>query len=171
MTETLQALFGFALIGGLFVWYFRERRAKRATIEPVAAPIVDATADVTTETPVVSLGSPNWGAPIFYVIVLLAIKGTRGWWSIGWLALYFAVWALAFYSTFSPSQLREEQERRPGTTRRFHYLRFGVPYVLFPLLGWFVAIRLSWLPGVLIPALPWVVLVAAVPFIPVRRAS
>ena len=174
MTETLQALFGFSLIVGLFVWYFRERRAKNrpapaAALEPVARPEPETAEPSSNE---VSLGSPNWGAPLIYVILLTAIRATqRSWWSLLWLGIYFGIWALAVYSTFHPKELAAEQARRPGTTPAFHYVRYGVPYVLFPFVGWLVAVRLGWGLGVFIPALPWIFLIVGAPFIAVRSRA
>ena len=170
MLETLQTLFGLALIIGLFVWYARERRARNRP--PASAPeLVDATPVVDEGEPVVHGPSPNWGAPIVYVLLLYAALRTQGtWWSMLWLTIYFMIFGVAWYSTFSEKELADEQARRPGTTRREHYIKLGVPYLLFPLLGWLGAIVFGWKLAVFIPAIPWLALLAAAAFLIVRRA-
>jgi Ca2+/Na+ antiporter len=168
--ETLQGLFGFALIIGLFVWYVRERRAKNRP--PALAPErVDVTPVAAEAEPVVRVSSPNWGAPIVYVLLLYAALKAQGtWWSMLWLTIYFAIFGVAWYSTFSEKELEDEQARRPGTTRREHYLKLGVPYLLFPMLGWLGVFVFGWKLAVFIPAIPWLALLAAAAFLTVRGA-
>ncbi len=119
--------------------------------------------------------SPNWGMPIFFTGLLIAAATHRdSWWGVLWQALYGLIVAVAVYSTFAPSEVRRELERMPGWTRRDILLFTGVPYILFPVIGWTVAIPLHWFPGVFIPALPWAGLLLLgtglpVPGIPVRK--
>jgi phosphotransferase system glucose/maltose/N-acetylglucosamine-specific IIC component len=163
MRETLQGLAGLALIVGLFVAYALERRARRRAAEPppvVAEPepppaeIIDG-----TQPAPVSYGSPNWGAPIVFVLLLVGAATHRGsWWGVLWQVIYFGIIAVAAYSTFSRKELREEQERRPGTTRRDVFLRIGVPYLLIPLIAWLITMPLGITLGTLVPALPWMLL-------------
>ncbi len=160
MIETLQGVFGLALIAGLFVWYARERRARKHPSAP--APEAVKATSVEDAEPVVRGASPNWGAPIAYVLLLHAALRSQGtWWSMVWLTIYFAIFGVAWYSTFSEKELADEQARRPGTTRREHYFKLGVPYLLFPMLGWLGAFVFGWRPAVFIPTIPWLLLIAA----------
>jgi hypothetical protein len=159
--ETLQGLFGLALIVGLVWWYARERRTKDRPPAPPPEP-VDATPVVEDGEPTSRGSSPNWGAPIVYVLLLYAAVRSQGsWWSMLWLTIYFAIFGVAWYSTFSEKELVDEQARRPGTTRREHYFKLGVPYLLFPMLGWLGVCVFGWKLAVFIPTIPWVLLMAA----------
>ena len=97
--------------------------------------------------------------PVVYCLLLVGADTHRGnFWGYLWQTLYAVIFAVAVYSTFSPRELAAEQKRRPGTTRADHYLTLGVPYVLFPAIAWVVTIPLGWRGGVVVPALPWAVL-------------
>jgi hypothetical protein len=168
--ETLQGLAGLALIVGLFVFYVRERRAKsRQPLIEVQPPVARVEAPTTPETKPPRGSSPNWGAPIIFVLLLSGAATHRGsWWGVLWQALYFAVIVVGLYSTFSPKELAAEQARRPGTTRRDVYLTLGVPYLLVPIVAWIVTIPFAFAPGAFIPALPWVALIVAGSFAALR---
>ena len=106
-----------------------------------------------------SSSSPNWGMPIVYCLLLVGADSHRGsFWGYLWQALYFVIFAVAAYSTFSPKELAAEQVRRPGTTRMDLYLTVGVPYVLFPAIAWVLTIPIGWRGGIFVPVLPWAVL-------------
>ena len=167
MPETLQGLFGFALIAGLFIWYVRERRARtRAAAPPdsIAKPPAErpATEMEPVEAPVTQGSSPNWGAPIGFCLLLLGAVTHRGnFWGYLWQACYLGIVVVATYSTFSPKELAAEKLRRPGTTRREHYVKLGVPYILVPVVAWTIAIPLRVNGAWMLPALPWALLLAA----------
>lgn len=168
MNDTIAGLLGFALMAALFVAYAWERRARRrgTTVAGSAEVAVDvvATPDVATMEPesavrAQSRSSPNWGMPIVYGLLLAGADAHRGsLWGYLWQGLYFALIAVALYSTFSPKELAAEQVRRPDTTRTGHYLALGVPYVLVPALAWVLVIPLGWMGGIFVPAVPWVLL-------------
>ena len=97
--------------------------------------------------------------PIAYCLLLAGADTHRtSFWGYVWQGIYFALLAVAMYSTFSPKELVAEQARRPGTTRLSHYVTLGVPYILFPAAGWILVEPVHWTPGVLVPALPWALL-------------
>jgi hypothetical protein len=157
MSDTLQALGGFALIIGLFVAYFWERRAKRRAALPRPEP-PRPVEPVTTPAERGSRSSINWGAPFLYCLLLVGVaRGSVVWYWIS-LIVYTVFLIVAVYSTLSPKELAAEQRRRPGTTRADHYLKLGVPYLLFP--GAALALVLSgrvW--AVLLPAVPWLLII------------
>ena len=161
MAEALQGLLGFALIIGLFVYYARERRANKHLPASTVVDVIANDPTVSAETEVRG-SSPNWGAPIVYVLLLVAAQRSDGsWWRMLWLSLYFSIFGVAWYSMFSDKEFADEVARRPGTTRREQYFKIGVPYLLFPFLGWLGVIVFGWRAAVLIPAIPWLALVVA----------
>lgn len=169
MSDTLSGLLGFALIAGLFVKYAMDRRARKraanpdsiATPEPASVIATEPSTTVSSE-PRVRSSSPNWGMPVVYCLLLYGADSHRtNFWGYLWQGLYFALLAVASYSTFSPKELAAEQVRRPGTTRLNQYVTLGVPYVLFPAAGWILVEPVGWSPGVLVPALPWALLLLA----------
>jgi hypothetical protein len=167
----MEGFLGFALIAGLFVAYAMQRRAQRRAADDAVAPKPAVAESSLPREPAgaaepapaaeqpVSYGSPNWGAPIIFTGLLIAAATHRGsWWGTLWQVLYFAVIAVAAYSTFSRKELREEQQRRPGTTRGEVYLRTGVPYLLVPVVAWVLAMPLGFGAAVILPAIPWILL-------------
>ena len=159
MNDTGGAIVGAVLLIGIVVAYVRERRARArpATTEAAPAPPPPVDADATTE--VVRSASPNWGAPIIFCLLLIAADTHRNSaWGYLWQALYGAVVLFAVYSTFNPKELADEMERRPGTTRAHHYVMLGVPYVVVPVVAWTLLFPFGWRPAVLLPVLPWVLL-------------
>jgi hypothetical protein len=169
--ETLQGLAGLALIVGLFVFYARERRAKgRPPVVDGTPPVARVEALATPDAAPSRGSSPNWGAPIVFVLLLLGAATHRGsWWGVLWQVLYFVIIGVALYSTFSPKEFAAELARRPGTTRGDVYLTLGVPYILVPIAGWIVTIPFNFAPGAFIPALPWVALIVAGSFVGARE--
>ena len=158
MNDALAGVIGAVAIGAIFVAYARERRARMRPPEVVLAEPPEQVAS-TEEEPTIRSSSPNWGMPIVYCLLLIGADTHRNsFWGALWQAIFFVILAVAAYSTFSPKELAEEQARQPGTTRMQHYVTLGVPYLLFPLAGWFLAMRLGWRRGVLVPALPWMFL-------------
>ena len=171
MSDTLSAVAGGAMIIGLFVAYARERRARTRARQVGASPPVDpvvsaeripvAAPDTSTEAaalePSTGGRSPNWGLPIVYGLLLIAVATHRGSvWGTVWQVVYLAIVALGAYSTFAPSELAGEQRRHPGTTRASHYVTFGVPYVLLPLVGWILVGPMRLPIGILAPIAPWI---------------
>ncbi len=166
----MQGLLGFALIAGLFVLYWRERRQRRraAAGEPGSVPPV---APVEPATPAPFEGeeavgpspphrSPNFGFPILMGFLLFLTAGHRhDGWGYLWQGIYLAVMAVAAYSTLSPKEYELERGRDPARTRGVHIAVMAVPYVLFPAAGWVMVVVAGWNAGVLVPALPWVPLV------------
>lgn len=73
--------------------------------------------------------------------------------------LYLAFVAVGVHSLVSPKEFAQEQKRRPGTTRMDHLMNTGVPYVFFPVLAWVLVFPVGWNGGVLIPALPWALMI------------
>ena len=175
MSDTLQTLGGFALIVGLFVAYLRERRARSrpATLPPVPA-AAPATATEPASAPAESTGgrsSINWGAPIIYCVLLWGVVHRDTNWRYVWLTLYSAMIAVAVHTMLSAKELAIERRRQPDLTRREHWVKIGVPYLLFPLAG--LALVLAGIPGgVLVPALPWVLIIlAAVVILPAQAVA
>jgi hypothetical protein len=166
MSDTLSGLLGFALIAGLFVKYAMDRRAQKRAAHPDSIVSPEAASGIETEPatavapePRARSSSPNWGMPIVYCLLLVGADTHRAnFWGYLWQGLYFALFAVACYSTFSPKELAAEQARRPNTTRLDHYVTLGVPYVLFPAAGWILVEPVGWSPGILVPALPWALL-------------
>lgn len=165
MGDTLSAIGGFALIIGLFVAYAIQRRNARIAknpppaAEPAAAPVAAVDA-ATAETPLRSSRSPNWGAPILFCLLLLGAATHRGnFWGYLWQTIFFAFVAVALYSMFSAKDFEIEKKRDPELTRSRHYLTIGVPYVLFPVIGWVVTIPMGINGGFLIPAVAWAPLI------------
>jgi hypothetical protein len=156
------AFFGFLFIAGLFAAYAlqerdKKRQAERADAPPQQQPVV-AEPVAAVERPV-SQGSPNWGAPILFTGLLIAAATHRdSWWGVFWQVPYFALMAVAAYSTFHPKEIAEEQRRRPGTTRRDVFIRTGIPYLIIPLIAWTVTIPAGLNAGALIAAVPWILL-------------
>ena len=100
--------------------------------------------------------------PIVYCLLLAAADSHRGnFWGYLWQGIFLAILALAAYSTFSPKELAMEQARRPGTTRVDHYLSLGVPYLLFPAIGWTLVEVAGWSAGMFVPAIPWLLMLLA----------
>ena len=161
VSDTLSGFFGAALIVGLFVAYAMQRRARNRS--PAALETVEPPPDTRSETePATSSRSPNWGMPIVYCLLLVAADSHRGtFWGYLWQGTFLAILALAAYSTFSPKELASEQMRRPGTTRADHYLSLGVPYLLFPAIGWTLVVVVGWPVGILVPAIPWLLMLLA----------
>ena len=159
MNDTVASLLGAALIAGLFVAYAIQRRARNRPTPPPG----------TIDVPPVSISgqephaaSPNWGMPIVYCLLLAAADSHRGsFWGYLWQGIFFALLAVAAYSTFSPKELALEQSRRPGTTRLHHYMTLGVPYLLVPAIGWALVEVAGWSGGVFVPAVPWLLLLIA----------
>ena len=161
VNDTLAGLLGVALIAGLFAAHSIQRRRRNAPAPPPE----------TAERPSVSVSakelqatssSPNWGMPIVYCLLLAAADSHRGnFWGYLWQWIFFAFLAVAAYSTFSPKELAMEQTRRPGTTRQHQYLTLGVPYLLFPAIGWALVELAGWPGGVFVPAIPWLLLLIA----------
>jgi hypothetical protein len=162
----MEAFLGFALIVGLFVAYAMQQRSTRRAAEDAAAPkpaaIEAASPEVAADdarVQAVSSGSPNWGAPVLFTGFLIGAATHRdSWWGILWQVLYFAMLAVAAWSTFGPGDLREEQRRHPGTTRSDMLVRIGIPYLLIPLVGWLLVIPLNHGAAALLPAIPWILL-------------
>ena len=97
--------------------------------------------------------------PIVYCLLLAGADSHRGsFWGYLWQGLYGVLFVVAVHSTFSPKELAAEIVRRPDTTRWSHYLTLGVPYVLFPAIAWVVVVPLGWKAGIIVPALPWALL-------------
>ena len=171
VSDTLQALGGFALIIGLFVAYIAQRVAQRRAKAP--QPVVTAPEPAPPQAQ--SRGSINWGAPFIYCLLLVGVARGGPIASKVWLVIYVAMFFLAVYSTFSPKELAGEQKRHPGTTRGEHYIRLGIPYVLFPGVSLVLVLAgQGW--AVLLPAIPWVlILLFAIVVLPVqalkRRSS
>ena len=104
--------------------------------------------------------SPNWGAPLILCALLYgAASQGRSAWGLVWHGLYVAAVLLGAYTAFSNKEFEAERRRAPGTTRFQHIVWYGVPYVLFPVAGWLLAILAGSRFGTLVPALPWVALV------------
>ncbi len=168
MTELLQELLGFALIGALFAAYFVQRRRRgkpAAAVAPSPPPPIPAPAAEPGPAAEVSLGSPNWAVPAVFVALLAGAATHRGsGWGTLWTAIFWLIVLAAAYSAFAPSQVAAELARRPGMTRSLHYVRIGVPYVLFPAIAYVVVMPLHWLPGLAIAALPWLALLL-LPFV------
>ena len=159
MTDALAGVVGAVVIGGIVVAYVRERRARTRPPEVLPAEPPEPLAATDEDTTTIRSSSPNWGMPIVYCLLLIGADTHRdSFWGVLWQAIFFVIVAVAAYSTFSPKELAQEQARQPGTTRMQHYVTFGVPYLLFPLAGWFLAMRMGWRLGVFVPALPWLLL-------------
>lgn len=170
MSDSVKGLLGFALVAGLFVLYWRERRQRRraAAGEPGSVPPL---APALPATPAPAQGeeavgpspphrSPNFGFPILMCFLLFLTAGHRhDGWGYLWQGLYLAVVAVAVYSTLSPKEFERDHGQHPERTRRVHIVVMAVPYVLFPAAGWVMVVVVGWNAGVLVPALPWVPLV------------
>ena len=158
VNDTVASLLGAALIAGLFVAYAIQRRERNRPTPPpatVEAPPVS----ISGQEPHTPSSSPNWGMPIVYCLLLATANSHRGsFWAYLWQGIFFAILALAAYSTFSPKELAMEQTRRPGTTRLHHYITLGVPYLLFPAIGWTLVEVVGWSGGVIVPAIPWLLM-------------
>jgi uncharacterized protein YneF (UPF0154 family) len=152
----VEAFLGVALIVGLFVAYVVQRREKTKPL-PVPPPMAEAIAEAV---PTPRGSSPNWGAPILFCGLLYGAATAGVWWSVLWQVLYFVLVALGAYTAFSAKEFAGELKRDPATTRREHYLKFAVPYVLVPVIAWVLAIPVGWTSAALLPALPWVLLIA-----------
>jgi len=170
VSDSVQGLLGFALVAGLFVLYWRERRQRRRAAAgesgsvPPLAPVEPATpARVEGEEavgPSPTHRSPNLGFPILMCFLLFLTAGHRhDGWGYLWQGLYLVVMAVAAYSTLSPKEYELERGRNPARTRGGHIVVMAVPYVLFPAAGWAMVVVAGWNAGALVPALPWVPLV------------
>lgn len=161
VNDTAAGLFGTALIAGLLVAYALQRRGRNRPAPPPETIDVPPTS-TSVEQPQRPSPSPNWGMPIVYCLLLAAADSHRGnFWGYLWQGIFFAFLAVAAYSTFSPKELAMEQARRPGTTRQHQYLTLGVPYLLFPAIGWALVEVAGWPGGVFVPAIPWLLLLIA----------
>lgn len=171
MPDWLSGVLGFAFIVGLFVAYAAEQRARRRAKnpppapDPAAEPVVsaqqatapsDAAASVELAR---SASSPNWGAPIVFCLLLLfAATHRHSFWGYLWQTIFWVIVLVAAYSAFLPSEIAKEQARHPGMTKRDIFLITGVPYVVLPIIGWVLVIPLGWNWAVIVPALPWALL-------------
>jgi hypothetical protein len=157
------ALLGFGLIVGLFVAYAIQRRGSAKGAEPAqAAPVpTEPAAPVEAAAPAEERrgSSPNWGAPIIFVLLLFGAATQRGnGWGYLWQILFGLVVAVGAHTAFSPKEFAAELKRDPQATRATHALTFGIPYVLIPVVAWVVTIPLGRNWGSLIPAAPWALL-------------
>jgi hypothetical protein len=172
VTDTLQALGGVALIVGLFVAYALERRARHRPAtpppEPVVAPVATAPTPAAPAETTGGRRSINWGAPIIYCVLLWGGAHRDTNWRYVWLTLYAAMLVVAGHTMFSAKEFAIERRRQPDLTWREHWVKIGVPYLLFPVAG--LALVLAGVSGgVIVPSLPWVfIILAAVVILPVQ---
>lgn len=158
MSDSLAGILGVLFIAGLFVAYVRQRRERNRPPTPVVA-AEQAPAAASEPEPSTHSSSPNWGMPIVYCALLAGADSHRGtFWGYLWQAIFFALLAVAAYSMFSPRELAATQSRNPETTRVNHYITLGVPYLLFPVIGWVLVMVFGWSAGAFVPALPWAAL-------------
>jgi hypothetical protein len=154
-----ESLLGVVLIAGLFVAYAMQRRAARGPSAPETTPAVEPPGAKDEELEPTRGSSPNWALPIVFCALLAAASAHRSsWWGTLWQTLYLGLVALGVYSTFSAREIAAELERRPGLTAAEHRWQSGLPYVAVPVIAWALAIPIGWRPAVLLPALPWLIL-------------
>src|SRR6185295_19444900 len=101
----------------------------------------------------------NLGVPFMYVMLLVGYMTHRGnFWGYLWESIYLLLLAVAAYFTFSPAQFAAEQKRVPHTTRTQYFLMLGLPYFIFPAIGWMLVGPFEWNPGAFVPVVPWLLM-------------
>jgi hypothetical protein len=167
VTDDQAGLLGLLFIVGLFAAYGVERRRKRlarqprpssstqGTEPPADAPVPPAGLDIPPRT--AELGC----LPIVpSVLLLLVVSHRDDFWGILWQVVFFALIAVSTWAALSPSEIAGARRWDPSLTPRAHRLRIGVGFVVLPLVGWVLAVPLRWDPGCVVPALPWVLMLA-----------
>lgn len=173
MSDDVAAAVGALFIGGLFVVYFMQQRAKRlardAALRPPAPPPAPlAPAEALAAEALASEGaesrpsSPAFGMSFLYTMLLFA-AGTHldSWWGYLWQALFAGLLVLGIGMAFSRDAYESARIYDPMRTRAAHRLINGVPYVLLPVVGYVIVIRFQSLWGLLAPGFIFIGLLAA----------
>jgi len=167
VSDDAYGLLGLLFIVGLFVAYGVERRAKRSAVQPGAAGAAAPSGPpAKTRPPYPSDYLPAHSAelgclPIVpSVLLLLVVTHRDDFWGILWQVVFFALIAVATWAALRPSEIASARRWDPELTPRAHRLRIGVGFVVLPLVGWVLAVPLRWDPGCVVPALPWVLILA-----------
>ena len=173
MSDDVAGVVGALFIGGLFVAYVMQRRAKRlardaalrppapppATLAPAKAPAAEAPAKEVAES---RPSSPAFGMSVACTVLLFAAGTHLGsWWGYLWQALFAGVLLLGIGMAFGRDAYESARIYDPMRTRAAHMLINGVPYVLLPVVGYVIVIRFQSLWGLLAPGCIFIGLLAA----------
>ena len=178
MSDDVAAVVGALFIGGLFVAYFMQQRAKRlardaalrppapppAPLAPAEAPATEALATeaLASEGPESRPSSPAFGMSFLYTMLLFAAGTHLGsWWGYLWQALFAGLLLLGIGMAFGRDAYESARVYDPTRTRAAHMLINGVPYVLLPVVGYVIVIRFQSLWGLLAPGVIFIGLLAA----------
>ena len=164
VSDAVDPWIGLVLIGGLFFAYSIQRRNRRLAraVESrpaVASPPTDApTAAYAANPPEFTGPAPSFGISIIYTFLLIA-AGTHldSWWGYLWQAILGVMIMLALVSTVSRRAYESERAQAPTLTRGQHLFMNGVPYVLFPFVGWVLVVPFGWVWGAVVPGVIWLV--------------
>ena len=156
VNDAVDGLIGLALIGGLFLAYYVERRSTRLRREQ--AERITALPPAIAEAPSPSGPSPSFAISFIYTALLIAAAthADSGWGYL-WLALFGILFIFALRSTFGRGDYESARTNAPTLTRREHVLMNGIPYVLLPLIGFVLVIPYGWIWGAVVPGVIWLV--------------
>ena len=159
VNDTVDALLGLALIGGLFFAYYIQRRNKRLAREaPERVAVLPPEVVVPSGPSGPSGPSPSFAASLAYTIVLVAAAThPHSFWGYFWQALFGVMLVFSLVTTFARGDYEASRTKAPALSRREHMLMNGIPYVLLPLVGWVLVIPFGWIWGAIVPGVIWLV--------------